>query len=144
MMSEEYIEAAQIIKLLNDQYKTEYGLIPGKRAMYAAVLPNETNMCVCILKSKYHASIDGYWVDINETQVSVLNYYEKALIIYCLEGRRLSAIDWRDLRPLLTYDCMMSNAREGNHWKTYIRNGFLEIRGGSSLALEVVSLNNKE
>lgn len=141
LMSERYIETTRIIKLLNDQYKTEHCLLRGKRTMYQAVLPKGTTMCACILKSKYHASINGYWVDINETQVMVLDNYKKALVIYCLEGRKFSVIDWSNLRPLLTDECIMSNAKEGDHWKTYIRNDRIEIRGGTSLALEVLTLN---
>lgn len=139
-MDNSYLDINQVIELLEQQDKLKYHLMPRKKVMYQAILPDGRSKCVCVLRSKFHESINGYWVDITSVQKSALDNCDNAVVIYLLQGMKLAAINWKELSPKLINENMQNNTNEGNHWKTYIRDGFLEIRQGSKLPLNIVQL----
>lgn len=139
-METRYIDDRQIIELLNEADNVEYKLIPRKKVMYQALLPNGQSKCVCIVTSKFHDTIDGYWVDHTQKQKTILDSFDSAIVFFVLQGLKCAKLDWAVLGLLLTDDCVIYNEKEGNHWKTYIRNGKVEIRGGNKHAVDIIQL----
>jgi len=135
-----YLDVNQIIGLMSQQDNTIYHLIPRKKIMYQAVLSNGSTKRICVSRSKFHKQINGYWVDITSIQKSVLEDCDNAVVIFLLQGMKFTAINWRELHPLLTKENMQNNTNEGNHWKMYIRDGFLEIRQGAKIPLTIIQL----
>ena len=131
------MDADQIIAQLEKQDGISYTLVRRKRIIFHATFPSGITKCVCIPKSRFHASIDGYWVDITLVQKELLDSYGCACVIFLLENRQYSVVDWKEISPLLTSACIQNNYREGDHWKMYIRKGFLEVRKGEKIPINV-------
>jgi len=141
-MTNKYLSKEQILDLLSETDNAKYSLILGKRIMYHATLPNGIRKCVCLSTSKYHNAQKAYWIDITATQKDILDSYDTAIVIYILEGLKIAAIKWKVLRDILTSDRSTLNASEGVHWKTYIRDGRIDIPGGGTLPIDIIQLNN--
>ena len=133
-----YLNTNQVITLMNQQDGVLYRLTPRKKIMYQATLPNGGIKRICVSRSKYHQHINGFWVDITSIKKDILDTCDKAAIIFVLQGLKFTAINWQELAPLLTSDNMQNNANEGNHWKMYIRDSFLEIRQGAKIPITII------
>lgn len=123
-----FLSTKAIIELVSEADKLNYKLIKGKKVMFESSLSDENQKCLCVIRSRFHDTIYGYWCDITEKQKIVLEKYVSASIIFNLEGPLLTWIDWKELRIFLTDDCAHYNEHEGKHWKIYIIGDELRIR----------------
>ena len=137
MKNDPFLDASQIVAKIEKLDGVSYALVHGKQIIFHATLPNGITKCICTPKSRFQASINGYWVDITSVQKDLLDRYGCSYVIFRLEDMRYSVVDWKEISPLLTSSCMQNNDREGDHWKMYIRKGFLEVRKGEKIPINV-------
>jgi len=105
-MSKNIVELEKVLKVASEAAGNEYRLIKGKRIMFESTLENGESIILCTPLSKYHKTIDAGWIDITLVQYELMESYDNAMIIFRLEGQKLSMVNWTDLKPLLTKDCM--------------------------------------
>lgn len=137
MGNDSFLDVNHVIARIGECDGVSYRLVPRKKVLYWATLPDGITKCIFVPRSRYYASIDGYWVDITSVQKSLLDDYGCACVIFRLEGMKYSAVDWKEISPLLTTACIQNNSREGDHWKIYIRRGFLTVRQGEKIPIHI-------
>lgn len=105
--------------------------VPGKKIMYHGRTRNGQSIILCTPQAKLQPQ-GFYWTDITEVQYRLLNSYDRASIIFRLQGNRLTRVDWESMKRYLTSSCMKNNASEGNHWKLNIYSDRVKITGNSA------------
>ena len=130
-----------VVNMNSEAHNTNFKLLRGKKVLYDATLENGEKILLCTPESKYHAASNKWWVDITEIQKCIFDSYDKVSIVFRLEGSMLGLINWRDLMPFLTFNCMRNSKNEGDHWKIYIYPKYLKVQGNEKTCkLEVVKV----
>jgi hypothetical protein len=133
-----YLSKEEAVAYANSEHHCYYIPIHGKQIMFEAVRNGE-KLCMLTPKSKYHKAQDRYWVDITSIQADLMDSYDKALILFRLEGMKLVGVKWADIRPHLSADYMTHNANEGDHWKLQICRDRIWIgKQENNLPIEIV------
>lgn len=97
---------------------------------------NGESIILCSSLSKHHESINAGWVDITLVQYELMESYDNALIIFRLEGEKLSLVNWGDLKTLLKEENMRYTKNSKEHWKLNIHDSFVKVSGNENI-LEV-------
>lgn len=124
----EYVSISEVLELASEAAKCRYQLIDGKKIMFESQLENKERIALCTPQSKLHSQ-GFYWTDITLIQYELLDFYNSAMVIFRLEGRMLTMVNWKDLKPYLIPECMRSNVKEGKHWKLNIYTDHIKISG---------------
>lgn len=127
----EYVTIAEVLEVASRAAGCEYQLIPGKKIMFESRLENGERIVMCTPQSKLHPQ-GFYWTDITSVQYELLDSCDNAMVIFRLEGRMLTMVNWEDLKPYLTAECMRNNSNEGNHWKLNIYTDHIKISGNEN------------
>ena len=127
----EYVTISEVLEVASQAAGCRYQLIDGKKIMFESRLENKEKIALCTPQSKLHPQ-GFYWTDITSVQYELLDSYDNAMVIFRLEGRMLTMVNWEDLKPYLTPECMRSNAKEGNHWKLNIYTDHIKISGNDN------------
>lgn len=101
--------------------------------MFESVLENSEKIILCTPLSKFHETIDGGWVDITLIQYELMEAYDNAIIIFRLEGNKLSMVNWLDLKPLFIESCMRYTKNSKEHWKLNISDRHIKVTGNDVL-----------
>ena len=102
--------------------------VPGKKIMYHGTGKKGESIIMCTPQAKLQPQ-GFYWTDITEVQYRLLNSYDRAIILFRLQGNRLTRCEWSAIKPYLTQSAMKNNANEGNHWKLNIYSDKIKITG---------------
>lgn len=102
--------------------------VPGKKIMYHGRMKNGKTVIMCSPQAKMQSQ-GFYWTDITEVQYRLLNSYDRAILVFRLQGNRLTMGEWSGIKPYLTQGAMKYNANEGNHWKLNIYQDRIKITG---------------
>lgn len=132
-MSKNIVELEKVLKVASEAAGNEYRLIKGKRIMFESTLENGESIILCTPLSKYHKTIDAGWIDITLVQYELMESYDNAMIIFRLEGQKLSMVNWTDLKPLLTKDCMRYTKNSKEHWKLNIHDDYIKVSGNDKI-----------
>lgn len=127
----EYVTIAEVLEVASGAAGCEYQLILGKKIMFESRLENGERIVMCTPQSKLHPQ-GFYWTDITSVQYELLDSCDNAMVIFRLEGRMLTMVNWADLKPYLTAECMRNNSNEGNHWKLNIYTDHIKISGNEN------------
>ena len=112
--------------------------VPRKKIMFHGRKKNGNSVIMCTPQAKRQPK-GFFWTDITEVQYTLLDSYDEAIVVFRLEGNRLTMCGWDSLRKYLTRSCMTNNSSEGNHWKLYIHDDYIEVVGNSKkIGLESV------
>ena len=120
------------------RFKCDLSLISGKRIMYEGA--NGESVALCTPSASLQQNPSGeweWWADITEVQYQLLNSYDRALVIFRLQGQTLLVCEWDKLRNYLTANCMVFNTSEGNHWKLHIYGNRIEVQGGNDISVNL-------
>ncbi|MFP3153347.1 hypothetical protein LQZ18_02750 [Lachnospiraceae bacterium ZAX-1] len=128
-MSERIVELENGLKVASKAAGNEYRLIKGKKIMFESTLENGESIILCTPLSKYHDTIDAGWVDITLVQYELMESYDNAMLIFRIEGYKLSMVNWIDLKPLLIQSCMRYTKKSKEHWKLNIHDKFIKVSG---------------
>lgn len=102
--------------------------VPGKKIMYHGTNRRGESVIMCTPQAKKQPQ-GFYWTDITEVQYRLLDSYDRAIILFRLQGNRLTMCEWSSIRRYLTQGAMKYNANEGNHWKLNIYSDRIKITG---------------
>lgn len=101
--------------------------IMRKQIMYHGV-SNGKKLVICTPSSKLHPQGMG-WFDLTIKQVELLDDSDLSILAVRLQGLKIYYIDFKELRKLMTSDIMIENSREGKHWKFYVWENYIQVRG---------------
>lgn len=118
---------------MSEALNTNFKSVLSKRVFYDSIDREGNSILLCTPQSKYHESISAWWIDITQIQYELLEKYDKAVVVFRLQGSKLCTINWDDLKPYLIDNCMKYNEREKEHWKLYIYKDHIQIVGNDSL-----------
>lgn len=116
-----------VVRTLSKKYDCILSTITGKQIMYQGV-SGKQRIVVCSPSSKLHVRGHG-WFDLTIKQVGLLDYSDIAILAVRLEGNKLYYIDFKELRKLMSPDNLLRNSNEGEHWKIYIWETYILVRG---------------
>lgn len=132
-MNKNIVELEKVLKVASEAAGNEYKLIKGKRIMFESTLESGESIILCTPLSKYHKTIDAGWVDITLVQYELMESYDNVIIIFRLEGRKLSMVNWVDLKPLLIESCMRYTENSKEHWKLNIHDDYIKVSGNDEI-----------
>lgn len=127
----EYVSISEVVEVASGAARCKYQLIPGKKIMFESRLENGESIAMCTPQSKFHPQ-GFYWTDITSVQYELLDSYDNAIVIFRLQGRMLTMLNWEDLKPYFTAKCMRNNSKEGNHWKLNIYTDHIKVSGNEN------------
>ena len=104
--------------------------VPGKKIMYHGTGKRGESIIMCTPQAKLQPQ-GFYWTDITEVQYRLLNSYDRAIMVFRLQGNMSVTGEWSGIRPYLTQEAMKYNANEGNHWKLNIYQDRIKVTGNS-------------
>jgi len=116
-----------VIKTLNETFGCTFTTIKGKQIMYQG-LRGDLKIVVCTPSSKLHARGHG-WFDLTSKQVDLLDKADVSVLAVRLEGNKVYYANFEELRKLMTSENIHVNDKEGEHWKCYVWENSIEIRG---------------
>ena len=132
-MNKNIVELEKVLKVASEAAGNEYKLIKGKRIMFESTLESGESIILCTPLSKYHKTIDTGWVDITLVQYELMESYDNVIIIFRLEGRKLSMVNWVDLKPVLIESCMRYTENSKEHWKLNIHDDYIKVSGNDEI-----------
>lgn len=132
-MNKNIVELEKVLKVASEAAGNEYKLIKGKRIMFESTLESGESIILCTPLSKYHKTIDAGWVDITLVQYELMESYDNVIIIFRLEGRKLSMVNWVDLKPVLIESCMRYTENSKEHWKLNIHDDYIKVSGNDEI-----------
>lgn len=132
-MNKNIVELERVLIVASEAAGNEYKLIKGKKIMFESTLENGESIILCTPLSKYHETINAGWVDITLVQYDLMESYDNALLIFRLEGRKLSMVNWVDLKPLLIESCMRYTENSKEHWKLNIHDDHIKVSGNDEI-----------
>ena len=132
-MNKDIVELEQVLKVASEAAGSQYSLIKGKKIMFESKLENGESIMLCTPLSKHHKSINAGWVDITLVQYELMESYDNAMIIFRLEGQKLSMVNWIDLKPLLIESCMRYTENSKEHWKFNIHDDYIKVSGNDAV-----------
>lgn len=127
------VELEKVLDLASEAAGNRYKLIKGKRILFESKLENGESIILCTPQSKYHKIIDAGWVDITLIQYELMESYDNAIIIFRLEGKKLSMVNWVDLKPLLIKESMRYTKNSKEHWKLNIHDSYIKVSGNDNI-----------
>lgn len=127
------VELEKVLDLASEAAGNRYKLIKGKRILFESKLGNGESIILCTPQSKYHKIIDAGWVDITLIQYELMESYDNAIIIFRLEGKKLSMVNWVDLKPLLIKESMRYTKNSKEHWKLNIHDSYIKVSGNDNI-----------
>ena len=127
----EYVSISEVVEVASRAARCKYQLIPGKKIMFESRLENGESIAMCTPQSKFHPQ-GFYWTDITSVQYELLDSYDNAIVIFRLQGRMLTMLNWEDLKPYFTAKCMRNNSKEGKHWKLNIYTDHIKVSGNEN------------
>ncbi|WP_040205935.1 hypothetical protein [Neobacillus jeddahensis] len=116
-----------VINKLSEKYECNFSPIKRKQIMYGGINRGD-RIVVCTPSSKIHARGHG-WFDLTTVQVKLLDDADVAILAIRLMGKKVYFVNFKDLRKLMTIKNMHTNTNEGEHWKFYVWDDYIEVRG---------------
>ena len=138
-MVNDYISIGEVLDVASKAASNPYKLIQGKKIMFESRLENGESIALCSPQSKFHPQ-GFYWCDMTSIQCELLDKYDNAIVIFRLQGRKMMIVNWGDLKPFFTIDCMRENKDEGTHWKMNIYDDHIKV-SGNPIELKVQSFS---
>jgi len=114
-----------VLNIINKRYNCTLSNIKGKQIMYHGV-SNGKRIVLCTPFSKLHVRGHGWFV-LTTKQVDLLDDSDITILAIRLQG--IYYIDFKEIRKLLISDIMLNNPREGEQWKLYVWENYIDIRG---------------
>jgi hypothetical protein len=121
-----------IINTLNERYDCSLKPFRGKQIIYEGIVGKE-RLIVCTPSSKIHVRGHG-WFDLTIKQAEILDGADIAILAIRLPNK-VYFLDYKELRKLMKDKAIHQNLKEGEHWKFYVWNDFIEVRGTSEKLL---------
>ena len=87
----EYVSISEVVEVASGAARCKYQLIPGKKIMFESRLENGESIAMCTPQSKFHPQ-GFYWTDITSVQYELLDSYDNAIVIFRLQGRKLTML----------------------------------------------------
>lgn len=128
-MGENIVELEKVLRAAGNEYK----LIKGKRIMFESTLENGESIILCTPLSKHHKTINAGWVDITLVQYELMESYDNSMVIFRLDGQKLSMVNWVDLKTLLIGSCMRYTKNSKEHWKLNIHDDYIKVSGNDKI-----------
>jgi hypothetical protein len=125
----DFVSTNLVVAEISKQKNSSYAPVYGREILFCATLTSTEQAVLWTPRSKYHKSINGYWIDITISQKITLEKYDVVSIAFRLEGRYLLFIKWDILRSLLIPNCMKTYVQEEDRWQLYIHENDIEING---------------
>lgn len=123
-----------VINELQKIYQISLNKIPSHRVFYKGVINDNEEILICTPQSKLHKNGHG-WIDITYKQLLFLKKAKYSILAFRIEGNKVYYINFDDLEKHLTIESMLNNNKEGDHWKLYIWQNNIEIRGNQNRLL---------
>ncbi len=126
----DYVSIDTVVSRISKSAGCVLTQVPGKKIMFHGKHRNGNSIILCTPQAKLQPK--GFcWTDITSVQYNLLNSYDRATVVFRLEGNRLTRCSWSALKWYLTKNCMKNNAKEGDHWKLYIYSDYIQVVGNS-------------
>jgi hypothetical protein len=119
-----------VVDMLTRKYGCSLSTISRKQIMFQGV-SNGRRIVVCTPSSKIHANGKG-WFDLTIKQVELLEDAVISILAVRLEGNKIYYIDFKELRKFMQPNLMLTNANEGEHWKLFIWDSFIQVQGNAN------------
>jgi len=116
-----------VLNMVDERYNCTLSNIKGKQIMYHGV-NNGKRIVICTPFSKLHVRGHG-WFDLTTKQVDLLDDSDIAVLAIRLQGNKIYYVDFKELKKLMLSDIILNNSREGEHWKLYVWENYINIRG---------------
>lgn len=118
----------EVIKNLSEYYSINFIKVKKKKIFYEGINKDNKKILICSPESKIHVKGHG-WTDLTEVQVDLLYKYEYSILAFRLEGNIVQFLNFNTIKSYLTETNVQNNEREGNFWRLYIWDEYLQIRG---------------
>lgn len=118
---------ADVLRAIESRYKVSFTPVKGKRVFFDTSINGVKTIIVCSPHSTTHKSGQG-WIDLTRIQIDLMDRYDAAILAFRLPRQQTYFIDFKQLRTLLTENCIFVNNREGEHWKLYVWPERIEVR----------------
>ena len=129
-----------VINMINEKLGSSLYPYKGKQIIYQTMIEGKC-FIVCTPSSKIHRRGHG-WFDLTTKQVNILDKAYISFLVVRVEGAKVYYLNFKELRMLMTNDAIHSNSKEGDHWKFYVWENFIEIRGKKEVfKIEPIKLN---
>jgi hypothetical protein len=115
-----------VINTLSEEYGCSLKPYRGKQIIFEGIIGKES-LIVCTPSSKLHVRGHG-WFDLTIKQVEILDSADKSVLAIRLPNK-VYYLDFKELRKLMTEKAIHNNPKEGKHWKFYVWNNHIEVRG---------------
>ena len=126
----EYLSINEAVAIASQSAGCSLVQVPGKKIMYHGTGKRGESIIMCTPQAKLQPQ-GFYWTDITEVQYRLLNSYDRAIMVFRLQGNMSVTGEWSGIRPYLTQEAMKYNANEGNHWKLNIYQDRIKVTGNS-------------
>lgn len=117
-----------VVHTINRKYNCKLSSIKRKQIMFQGISNNGQKIILCTPSSKVHVTGKG-WFDLNTRQLELLDKADIAILAVRLEGDKIYFLDFKKLRKLMTKDVMLENYAEGNHWKLFVWDQYIQVQG---------------
>lgn len=124
----EYLSINEAVAVASQSAGCSLVQVPGKKIMYHGTDRRGQSFIMCTPQAKLQSQ-GFYWTDITEVQYRLLDSYDRAIVLFRLQGNRLTRCDWSVLKRHLTQSAMKHNTNEGNHWKLNIYSNKIKVTG---------------
>ncbi|WP_419885716.1 hypothetical protein [Paenibacillus sp. B-A-8] len=116
-----------VVNKLTQKYGCSLSTINRKQIMFQGVSGGR-RIVVCTPSSKLHPNGKG-WFDLSIKQVELLDNADIAVLAVRIEGRSIYYVDFKELRRMMTLDLQVVNKVEGEHWKLFIWDRYIQVQG---------------
>lgn len=121
-----------ILTIFNKEYGIDLSKVHRKKIIYNGKTKHKKSIVIISPSSKIHDPDHG-WVDFTKIQIDILKQHQIAIAIFRLSNGAKYFIDMATLYPILTQKIMMTNKREGDHWKLNIWRDRIVVRNGEKI-----------
>jgi len=134
---------ASIVAVAETAFQVSLFPIPRKTILYQGKDKSGQTIALCTPGSAFYESINAWWVDITEIQKFVLDQYDRAIVIFRLDGSdkfKIVIVEYKILKEYLIEEASFI-IKLRTTLEIYIRENELEIRKNSKrVPIQIVSL----
>jgi hypothetical protein len=126
----------RVVEIFDKKHNICLTKLPSKKIIYTGNTKNNKSIVVIMPSSKIYPRGNG-WVDFTKIQIDLLKQYEIAIVVFRLSNEKNYFVNMKGLFSLLSDNNMITNNKEGEHWKLDIWEYKIVVRnGGETLSVK--------
>ncbi|MEK4449435.1 MULTISPECIES: hypothetical protein [Paenibacillus] len=116
-----------VVDTVTHKFRCSLTTISRKQIMFQGISDGK-RIVICTPSSKIHANGKG-WFDLTIKQVELLDEAVISILAVRLEGNMIYYIDFKELRKFMLPNLILTNTNEGEHWKLFIWDKYVQVQG---------------